>query len=618
MQPRARSIFDLFDGKKRYVVPLFQRQYVWNKEDQWEPLWEDIERKLRERFSNKNGPAHFLGAMVIDQIRVYGNAVPAHLVIDGQQRLTTFQIFLSAFRDVCNIVNQEIFADECGRYLSNTGVMEDKDTEVYKVWPTNLDREYFTDIINAGSRNEIINRYPLIYRRRKPEPRPTMIDCYLFFYEKINYFINDDYFPLKIDEKVARFHETLRSCLQVVTIELEGEDDPQLIFETLNARGEPLLPSDLLRNFIFWRASRNKEPQEELYLKYWLPFDRDFWKKEEKQGRLFRPLSDIFLQHYLTLKRMDDIGIGHLFTEYKYWINTNTPFTSVKEELEDLEKHRGYFVQLVNPQPNTAIYNLAKVLSIFDIRTIYPLLMGILEKELEDEVAEGIFCDLISYVVRRAICNLGTKNYNKIFLSILSKLSEISLTRRDFRKLLLDLQGESSVWPRDDIFKEAWLTKPCYDFMMASRIQYILKNVEYELHFEKNEEIEILSDLSIEHIMPDAWIEHWPLKNGHKGVEFMEIINGSREKEDIDLTLMHQSLKHSFGNLTLLTQPLNSSISNNTYAVKKPEIVRNSALALNRYFLDIKNWDEDDIKKRGEIMFELARIIWPYPEAIRD
>src|SRR5947209_5209145 len=124
MKPYTRSIFDLFDGKRRYEVPLFQRQYVWNLEDHWEPLWEDIERKFVQRLNGSLSTPHFLGAMVLDQRRVYGNAVPVQLVIDGQQRLTTFQIFLSAFRDVCAAEGQQAYAEECARYLQNTGIME--------------------------------------------------------------------------------------------------------------------------------------------------------------------------------------------------------------------------------------------------------------------------------------------------------------------------------------------------------------------------------------------------------------------------------------------------------------------------------------------------------------
>ena len=158
MKPYTRSIFDLFDGKRRYEVPLFQRQYVWKLEDHWEPLWEDIERKFVQRLDGAPSTPHFLGAMVLDQRRSYGNAVPVQLVIDGQQRLTTFQIFLSAFRDVCAAENERAYADECALYLKNTGIMQDEKVEQYKLWPTNLDRKQFSDVVDSGSKEELINQ----------------------------------------------------------------------------------------------------------------------------------------------------------------------------------------------------------------------------------------------------------------------------------------------------------------------------------------------------------------------------------------------------------------------------------------------------------------------------
>ena len=138
------SLLAVFDSKQRLEVPLFQRQYVWNLEDHWEPLWEDIERKFVQRLSGNPSTPHFLGAMVLDQRRVYGNAVPVQLVIDGQQRLTTFQIFLSAFRDVCAAQGQQAYAEECARYLRNTGIMENEKVEGYKLSPTSVDRNYFS------------------------------------------------------------------------------------------------------------------------------------------------------------------------------------------------------------------------------------------------------------------------------------------------------------------------------------------------------------------------------------------------------------------------------------------------------------------------------------------
>jgi uncharacterized protein with ParB-like and HNH nuclease domain len=207
--------------------------------------------------------------MVLDQRRVFGNAVPVQLIIDGQQRLTTFQIFLAAFRDLCAAEAQQEYAEECARYLQNTGIMENEKVERYKLWPTNLDRKQFSDVIDSASKEELSRRHPVMRRKyqRNPDPRPKMIECYFYFYNQLTTFINSDEHQHPLRERVALVHEALRGALQVVTVELEGDDDPQVIFETLNARGQPLLPSDL-RNFIFLRASQQRESPEspeELY-----------------------------------------------------------------------------------------------------------------------------------------------------------------------------------------------------------------------------------------------------------------------------------------------------------------------------------------------------------------
>jgi uncharacterized protein with ParB-like and HNH nuclease domain len=298
MKADAVPLLAIFEKKMRLEVPLFQRQYVWSLEQQWEPLWEDVSRKFTEYLDGrKDAPVHFLGAMVLDQKQTPITHVEKRQIIDGQQRLTTLQIFLAAFRDFCRQQSCEDLAKECDTYTVNKGMMADPEIDKFKVWPTLLDRTQFMDVIGTGSREELMKKHPLVYKKyaRKPQPRPRMVEAYLFFYGQLNEFFNgassDE--PLSADIPIAQRLEecfqALKNSLQVVAIDLAQEDDAQVIFETLNARGEPLLPADLLRNFIFLRAARRGEPQEELYKEFWQRFEEPFWHVEIKQGRLLRP-----------------------------------------------------------------------------------------------------------------------------------------------------------------------------------------------------------------------------------------------------------------------------------------------------------------------------------------
>src|SRR2546427_6411032 len=144
MNADAVPLFAIFEKKMRLEVPLFQRQYVWSKEPQWEPLWEDITRKFSEYLGGrKDAPVHFLGAMVLDQKQTPATHVEKRQVIDGQQRLTTLQIFLAVFRDFCVEHGFEDLAKECDGFTLNKGMMAEPEVDRFKVWPTQLDRAQF-------------------------------------------------------------------------------------------------------------------------------------------------------------------------------------------------------------------------------------------------------------------------------------------------------------------------------------------------------------------------------------------------------------------------------------------------------------------------------------------
>ena len=415
MKAQALPLLQVFRNKIQLEVPLFQRQYVWNREQQWEPLWEDISRKLTEYLDGrKDAPVHFLGAMVLDQKQTPTGHVEKRQVIDGQQRLTTLQIFLAAFRDFCRTQGYEEMAKECDGFALNTGMMADKPVEQFKVWPTQLDRKQFQDVVLSLSRDQLLVRYPQQWRKwaKKPEPRPQMVEAYLYFYTQIEDFFSGSpdeppiHSEVPLTDRLDECFQALKNALQVVVVDLEPGDDAQVIFETLNARGQPLLPADLLRNFIFLRASRQGEPQEALYTQFWARFDDEFWRAEVRQGRLLRPRSDLFMQHFLASRQGVDIPIKHLFVEYKYWIERKRPFATVREELETLAHQGDDFRRLLEPRPGDPLYNIAVFLDCFDMSTMYPLLLFLLNNAMAAGEMEETAKVLESYVLRRTVCNL--------------------------------------------------------------------------------------------------------------------------------------------------------------------------------------------------------------------
>lgn len=621
MKANAITLLGIFEKKMRLEVPLFQRQYVWSLEHQWAPLWEDIARKFSEYLEGrKDAPVHFLGAMVLDQKLTPTTHVEKRQVIDGQQRLTTLQIFLAAFRDFCREQACEDLAKECDSFTLNRGMMADPEVDKFKVWPTRLDRPQFMDVMISGSREELEKRHPLVRRKyaRKYDPRPRMVEAYLFFHSQITeYFLGvNGEAPLAAEfalaERLEECFQALKNALQVVAIDLEHDDDAQVIFETLNARGEPLLPADLLRNFIFLRAARRGEPQEALYKEHWQQFDEQFWRVTVKQGRLLRPRSDLFIQHFLASRQTRDIPIKHLFVEYKYWIEKQRPFATVRDELATLARQGDDFRRIISPKKGDPIYELATFLDTFDIRTAHPLLLLLLDVEIDDDAWPKISTALESYLLRRAVCGLTTKNYNRIFLSLIRNLRREGVTVENLINQLHEQTGESAEWPSDEAFQEAWRTRHIYQTLNNPKIVHILKRLSATYFKSKMESLSIEGPLTVEHILPQGWLDHWPLPDGSKGMNSTELWEAAAEDPRAKATRKRNASLQTLGNLTILTQPLNSAVSNSSWEKKKPELLLHSLLPINQNLHNVEVWDETAIEKRAKELFMRAVEIWPH------
>ena len=388
---------------------------------------------------------------------------------------------------------------------------------------------------------------------------------------------------------------------------------PQVIFETLNARGEPLLPADLLRNYIFLRAGRSGESQEELYKEYWSGFDDEFWRTEVTQGRLRRPRSDLFMQHFLASRRAVDIPIKHLYVEYRHWIEREQPFSTVEDEVRVLRDQGQDFRRILEPATDDPVFGLATFMERFDVRTAYPLMLHLLASNLDNRQWRALSTTLESYLLRRTLVGWPTKAYNRIFLNLVKALQKdgAESTTEAIGAALSSLTGESSAWPTDETFAVAWMNRAAYGELNRAKLTHILAKLNDTYLTSKTEQVTIDSELTVEHIMPQSWIEEWPLPDGTRGMTEQELFDAAPDDPLAVATRGRQRAIHTFGNLTLLTQALNSSVSNGEWAAKKPALLKASLLPINLQLHGHPSWGEEAITQRGQELLECAVKIWP-------
>lgn len=667
-------IGQLLQSRHRFCVPIYQRHYVWNRQKQWEPFWNDIRTKAIERLAGRERRfSHFMGAVVLEARGGFSaRRVPSFQVVDGQQRLTTFQLFLAAARDYANAIGYTSGAETISTYLVNRDphLMEDAEVEIFKVWPTQYDREMFTDIINLGGRKELRRKYSEYFfktRDRIHDYRhtPKLIAGYGYFYDQIRHAVetddlDDEFFevPEKEDDEAAEIGnvdenpneacgveegevgdqndensgenippelrldaiwQALVEEFKVVEINLEEGDDAQVIFETLNERGEPLLAADLVRNNIFQRADAMKENAEKLFAAHWKLFEDPFWSQDEKQGRYKKPRIEFFVANYIAGKIASEVNLTKLFSEYKAFIKKN-PFASVSDELKEISRFGGLYFQLTNREGDSALAEFARRLLPWEVSTVFPLVLRLWDAPNVDENEKvGCLDILLSFIVRRGVCGLTTKNYNKFFLTIIAHLDKNGWSRSNFETYLLTQKSETGRMPRDDEFKRHWCSSPIYGELPSGRVRSILLELEMAKRSKFQETTAVSGHLTVEHMMPSSWGENWLMPDGTTPTSD-EKIQAMYAMEDTETPVgrivRRNRLKNTIGNLTILTQPLNSSVSNGPYEAKRKAISEQSLLVLNNEITKNESWSEVEIEARSEDLFATAKTVWLMPETI--
>ena len=530
----------LFQKEVRYVIPPFQRPYVWSQDEQWGPLWEDVQNVAQgylealEKSGNDEVKAesetspHFLGAVVLRQVSTATKDLEQREVIDGQQRVTTLQLLLDAIQQVCEGLDQP-YAKSAGQRLSKL-VTNDKELitdehHIFKLWPTRSDQEAFKHAMDNGLP---INDFA----------DSLIVQAHEFFQLQVREWLGG------VDEstkhKIEALEVAVTNMLQIVVIDLDTQDDPNLIFETLNARGTPLAESDLVKNYVFsWGDG----------LELWGNLDDMWWREDVRQGRLRRPRLDMLINHWLAMRTSSEVASANVFNAFRSYANGKEIGDVMTEVKRGLTSYREYDTTKGTNIDEEAFYYR---MSVMEAGAITPVLLFLLSAEQEPR--QRSLCVLESFLVRRMICRQSTMGFNRLVLELVNQLHESGLENvdRTTARFLKNQKAPTRVWPTDEDVSQAFISSPLYRLLTRGRLRLILEGVEGWLRSSgKSEDTTVPGNLTIEHLLPVGWkTEEWPLPSG---------------ADEGEARFKRNGLIHTVGNLTLTTQQLNSSMSNDAW-----------------------------------------------------
>lgn len=533
----------IIEGVKQYVVPLFQRAYSWGK-NEWEILWSD----LLELSDTDNPRSHFIGSIVSMPTNSVPEGVAKYLLIDGQQRLTTIFILLVAIRDKANSNENKDLADEINDTLLVNRYK--KETDFYKILPTQVDRIPFQHLIDKTIHAD--------------DEDSQIIRAYRFFIRKLQ--------QVSID--LRKLQLSISNHLSVVSIVLDPDDNPHLVFESLNAKGRPLTQSDLIRNFFFMRIHSNQ--QEDIYNKYWKPME----------DSLGEQLTE-FIRHYL-MKNGTAVKKNDIYFSLKDLVNQQ----EAMPYLEDLKTFAEYYEKLLFPmkETNKTLQKALLRIQRLEATTVYPFLLNCYHDYTLECITVNQFKEVISvienFLIRRFICSVPTNQLNKVFPTLYNQVKNY-----DNSEFIVNLKHvlQTKRYPKDNEFKIHLIESQLYGGGDRGRkTKLILETIEESYNHKETVPFE---KLTIEHIMPQTLTPYWQEHLGDNWEEVQELY------------------LHTLGNLTITAY--NSELANDDFAKKKERLV-NSHLELNKYFLNKSQWGMHDIELRSKELAERCLTIWEY------
>jgi hypothetical protein len=421
------------------------------------------------------------------------------------------------------------------------------------------------------------------------------------------------------EQRLAALAAVLQQHLQIVAIDLASTDDDQLIFETLNDRGTPLLAADLIKNYVFQKCDEIGADVDAWGASYWQEFDNDWWRDEISQGRLLRSRIDLFLQYWLTMRVKDEIPTDAVFAQFRnHAAEQLANRTTAEAFLARLRKDADTFRDFAELDPSSAQGSFyTRVIEALELGVFIPLLLWIITDAHPTSPAQAdrALAAVESWAVRRTLLRRTMKDVNRLVVALLKELDiQPSGSVGDATVAFLMAQtADARTWPTNDELLAQLPEIKVYGNIKQQRLRAILSGVELQLRTEKHEEVSLPAKLDIEHVMPRGWRTYW--QDG--------ILHDPEACAKRDFRI------NTIGNLTLVTKSLNSTLSHRPWTDadtapapgsgedkglgKRSLLNKYSVLALSRPIIDEHHneWTDEDIVQRSKTTAATIAAAWP-------
>lgn len=573
MEAGKRTIREIFNRGRNLEIPFFQRSYVW-AEPQWKRFLEDM------TMVSENRRPYFLGSVILKQQETTSDKDAVLTVIDGQQRLTTLNIFLKV---LC--------------------LMNGDDSDFTETFKKQRDKK----IILLHNHNDVESFNKIVYL--------TELIDFLDISENDHILLAYQYFKKSINEEnlleKLNFFDILDNIL-FVGIDLNLNEDEQQIFDTINSLGVRLTTAELLKNYFFNRDEISK------YNEFWKDiFEKDddtylYWDKEVVTGRIRRTILDLFFYSYLQIKiqedglkvktqdKIDFSRVENLFESYKrfikdYHLNKN-------EILEEIRDYAILFINNFDPDiikaelsSNNGIERINAIIFGLDNSTLLPYVLYILKNVKDESQRNDLFGYLESFLLRRLVVKATPKNYNQLFSDRL--INNQILSKAEFKEIISQSDNRINFFPSNEQLKEGFDNS----VLVNSQSAGILYMIESKIRDNSRHSTGLrgMKMYSLEHLMPKKWPNKW------------DVLSTKEEKDFRNFKLL------TLGNLAIITQSLNASIRDSNWTTKKNGqgnkeglIHYSGGIETLSPFLEKEIWDESEIQKRADYLYEKAKEIW--------